>query len=170
MRFGFAKIYQNATAPWLHGKLYTAGTNPIDTSPGTNSDVKIVIPSDKIGAFISRQATGSGTFSSRKVRLTLDYGTAGISNTDTVQVKVFGIEMAYIPEGPFYIGDGDVALRGETTIGAPTEADVFTSTFNSSGTFQWAKRLGGTRVDYGTGVAVGSNNDVVVTGFFVPFW
>ncbi|MCC6758875.1 MAG: SUMF1/EgtB/PvdO family nonheme iron enzyme [Candidatus Omnitrophica bacterium] len=103
----FVKIYQNTTAPWIHGKLYTAGTNPVDTSPGTNSDVKIVIPTDKIGAFISRQATGNGTFSSRKVRLTIDYGTSGIADTDTVQVKVFGIEMVYIPEGPFYIGDGN---------------------------------------------------------------
>ncbi len=103
----FIKIYQNSTAPWIHGKLYTAGTNPVDTSPGTNSDVKIVIPTDKIGAFISRNATGNGTFSSKKVRLNVDYGTMGIANTDTVQVKVYGIEMVYIPEGPFYIGDGD---------------------------------------------------------------
>ena len=105
----FVKIFQNSTAPWIHGKLYTAGTNPVDTSPGTNSDVKIVIPSDKIGAFISRQASGNGTFSSKKVRLTIDYGggTFSISDTDTVQVKVFGIEMVYIPEGPFYIGDGN---------------------------------------------------------------
>ncbi len=103
----FVKLYQNSTAPWLHGKLYTAGTNPSGTSPGTNSDFKIVVPSDKIGAFISRTATGSGTFASQKVRLVVDYGTSGLADTDTVTTKVFGVEMAYIPEGPFYIGDGN---------------------------------------------------------------
>ncbi|MCB9772677.1 MAG: SUMF1/EgtB/PvdO family nonheme iron enzyme [Candidatus Omnitrophica bacterium] len=103
----FVKI-NNSTPPWKHGLLYTAGTNPTNTSPGTNSDLKIVIPSDKVGAFISRTATGNGTFSSQKVRLTVDYGSSGIADTDTVQVKVFGIEMVYIPEGSFYIGSGGV--------------------------------------------------------------
>ncbi len=103
----FVKLYQNSTAPWIHGKLYTAGTNPTGTSSGTNSDLKIVVPSDKIGAFISRTATGNGTFSSQNVRLVVDYGTSGLADTDTVTAKVFGVEMAYIPEGPFYIGDGN---------------------------------------------------------------
>lgn len=103
----FVKLYQNSTAPWVHGKLYTAGTNPAGTSSGSNPDLKIVVPSDKIGAFISRTATGRGTFSSQKVRLVVDYGNSGLADTDTVTAKVFGIEMVYIPEGPFYIGDGN---------------------------------------------------------------
>ncbi|MCC6759221.1 MAG: SUMF1/EgtB/PvdO family nonheme iron enzyme [Candidatus Omnitrophica bacterium] len=105
----FTKIYcaPGGVASYVHGKMYTAGTNPADTSPGSNADVKIVVPSDKIGAFISRQATGNGAFSSKKVRLNVDYGTNGCGDSDSVQVKVFGIEMVYIPEGPFYIGDGN---------------------------------------------------------------
>lgn len=102
----FFKIY-DATSDlvWYHAPLYTAGTNPSDSSPGSNPDLKIVVPSDKIGAFISRQATGNGTFSSQKVRLTIN--NTRISDSSTVQVKVFGIEMVYIPEGPFYVGDGN---------------------------------------------------------------
>ncbi len=110
----FVKIFQNSTAPWVHGYLNTPGTDPVDTSPGTNPDLKIVIPADdnfsgyvQVGAFISRKTTGSGTFSSKKVRLTVNYGDNFIGDTDTIQVKVFGIEMVYIPEGPFYIGDGN---------------------------------------------------------------
>ncbi len=103
----FVKLYQNSTAPCLHGELYTAGTNPSGRSSGSNPDLKIVVPSDKIGAFISRTATGRGTFSSQKVRLVVDYDNSGIADTDTLTAKVFDIEMVYIPEGPFYIGDGD---------------------------------------------------------------
>jgi formylglycine-generating enzyme required for sulfatase activity len=105
----FFKIRDDSNgSAWYHAQLYTAGTNPANSSPGSNADVKIVVPSDKIGAFISRQATGNGTFSSKKVRLTLDYNSSGsISDTVLVSVKAFGIEMVYIPEGPFYVGDGD---------------------------------------------------------------
>ncbi len=94
--------------PWLHGKLLTAGTNPNDgTSVGSNKDLQIVIPTDKIGAFIERRVTGNGAVASQAVRLVVDYGTSGAADSDTITAKVFGIEMVYIPEGPFYIGDGD---------------------------------------------------------------
>jgi formylglycine-generating enzyme required for sulfatase activity len=110
----FFKIRDDSNgSAWYHAKLYTAGTNPADSSPGSNADVKIVVPSDKTGAFISRQATGNGTFSSKKVRVTLDYNSSGfISDNVAVSVKAFGIEMVYIPEGPFYIGDGNGTQEG----------------------------------------------------------
>ncbi|MCB9771761.1 MAG: SBBP repeat-containing protein [Candidatus Omnitrophica bacterium] len=158
----FVKI-NNSTPPWKHGLLYTAGTNPTNTSPGTNSDLKIVIPSDKVGAFISRTATGNGTFSSQKVRLTVDYGSSGIADTDTVQVKVFGIEMVYIPEGPFYVGENNTNAD-ETAASIYKVSDAAVIVFNSSGTFQWAKRLGGTNNDLARAVASGSNSNIIVTG------
>ncbi|MCB9770932.1 MAG: SBBP repeat-containing protein [Candidatus Omnitrophica bacterium] len=158
----FVKI-NNSTPPWKHGLLYTAGTNPTNTSPGTNSDLKIVIPSDKVGAFISRTATGNGTFSSQKVRLTVDYGSSGIADTDTVQVKVFGIEMVYIPEGPFYTGENN-ANADEVVASIYGQSDIIVSKFNSSGTFQWAKRLGGTASENGNSVATDNNNRIILVG------
>ncbi len=119
---------------WKHGLLYTAGTNPIGTSPGTNSDLKIVVPSDKIGAFISRTATGSGTFSSQKVRLVVDYGSSGLADIDPVTAKVYGIEMVYIPEGPFYAG-GDRHELNEVTGTLYGDSDAIISVFDSAGTF-----------------------------------
>ncbi len=159
----FVKLYQNSTAPWIHGKLYTAGTNPTGTSSGTNSDLKIVVPSDKIGAFISRTATGNGTFSSQKVRMVVDYGTSGLADTDTVTAKVFGVEMAYIPEGPFYLG-GDTHDLNEVVGAVYGNTEGFISAFNSNGTFQWSKRLGGTVSDSSNAVATDSSSDIVVAG------
>jgi hypothetical protein len=97
----FVKLLKTAAGtpsyPWLHGKLLTAGTNPNDgTSVGSNKDVQIVIPSDKIGAFIERRATGNGTLTSQNVRLVVDYGTAGAADNDTITAKVYGVEMVYI--------------------------------------------------------------------------
>ncbi len=95
------------TAAYKHGVLDTAGTNPTGTSYGSNGNVEVYIPNDRKGAFIRRNATGSGTLSSTNVRLVMDYGESGIADTDSIVVKVFGIEMVYISEGPFYIGDGN---------------------------------------------------------------
>jgi cysteine-rich repeat protein len=117
----------------VHGLLETAGVNPSGTSPGTNQDLEIWIPSDQLyysgsnpastdtgqfGAMIRRSSSGSGTVSSRNVRLVLDYGassdfhpTVTISDTASISVKVIGIEMVYIPEGPFRAGDTSATAR-----------------------------------------------------------
>jgi len=92
---------------WDHGDLYTAGVNPKDTSPGTNMDLDVIVVPDKAGAFIQRRSTGAGTTFSRNVRLTMDYNSTGATDSSTIKVKALGIEMVYIPEGDFYIGDGN---------------------------------------------------------------
>jgi len=39
------------------------------------------------------------------VSLSWNYSQDGVSNSDTVEIRVFGIEMVYIPEGGFFAGD-----------------------------------------------------------------
>jgi formylglycine-generating enzyme required for sulfatase activity len=99
---------------YCHGQLKKAGLNPPQTSPGTNGDLEIYVPSDKTGAFIRRKSTGSGTVSSQNVRLLLDYGSTGsssispcssaISDSTSIRVNVVGVEMVFIPEGEFFAG------------------------------------------------------------------
>jgi len=105
----FVKIEKVSTGVWSHGPLENFGSNPVDTSPGSNSDLEIIVPPDKVGAFIQRKSgnTGAGSISSTGVKLTVDYGTPGLADTDQIVVRVFGVEMVYVPEGDFYIGDGN---------------------------------------------------------------
>jgi len=58
-----------------------------------------------MGAFIRRRANGSGNLSSKDARLKLDYGASGFADTDVIRVKIFGIEMVYVPRDAFYVGD-----------------------------------------------------------------
>jgi hypothetical protein len=44
--------------------------------------------------------------------------------------------------------------------------DIFVAKYSSSGAYLWAKRLGATNPDYGNGVTIDSNGDVIVTGAF----
>lgn len=59
-----------------------------------------------LGAFLYRSANGQGTFSSNQMQLQWNYGADGLNDNDVVEVKVFAIEMVWIPTGDFYLGDG----------------------------------------------------------------
>ncbi len=64
------------------------------------------------GAFIYRNAAGTGSNAFSGAALRWLYGTDGVGDTDTVKVNIFGIEMVYIPSGTFYVGDVDAVSDG----------------------------------------------------------
>ncbi|HNX68597.1 MAG TPA: SUMF1/EgtB/PvdO family nonheme iron enzyme [Candidatus Omnitrophota bacterium] len=103
----------STTGAWKHATLKTSGTNPTGFSRGTGTTLDIVVPSDKKGAFLQRSANGTGSVSTSDIEFVWDYGTDGVSDNDAVgantRVRVFGIEMVYVPEGDFYAGDGSSA-------------------------------------------------------------
>ncbi|MDD5439896.1 MAG: SUMF1/EgtB/PvdO family nonheme iron enzyme [Candidatus Omnitrophica bacterium] len=109
----FLKYSTDGGATWSHATLKTSGTTPSDTSVGAGTVVEIIIPTDKKGAFIQRASAGTGILSTTSVQLCWDYATDGVSDADanaiTSQVKVFAIEMVYIPQGSFYAGDGSTS-------------------------------------------------------------
>ena len=101
-----------SAATLVHGYLDDDGVNPSGTSPGSDSNLEIEVPADNrtdatgyLGALIYRRATGSGTVTSKDVKLKLDYGLTGAADTDTMTVRVIGVEMVYVPQIEFY---GDI--------------------------------------------------------------
>jgi formylglycine-generating enzyme required for sulfatase activity len=86
---------------WKHATLSTVETEHI-----VPTGCKITPTSDGKGVFIYRNADGTGTFTITNIQLKWNYSLDNVTNPN-VAVKVIGIEMVYIPEGPFYIGDGD---------------------------------------------------------------
>ena len=61
--------------------------------------------------------------------------------------------------------DGSVYICGTTYSGGAGSSDAFIAKFNSSGTLQWQKTLGGSTYDNGNSVAVGSDGSVYVVGY-----
>ncbi len=53
-----------------------------------------------------------------------------------------------------------------TTLTSAGNEDVFVSKLDSAGNFVWAKRMGGTNVERGIGIAVDDSANVYTTGFF----
>ncbi len=108
----FAK-YQSGGI-WKHVNLagssaqgfdYTDQT-PAKCSKGDAADLGMWVPAEGKGAFLFR-AKGKGSVVSKDVRLSWNYGKAGLSDADIVKtaVKVFGLEMVYVPQDKHYVGD-----------------------------------------------------------------
>ena len=108
-------IVHNAVGIWYPATLKTAGKNPSGFSRGAKSGgsilaIDLVVPTDKKGCFLQPAYNGSGTLTYTGVKLLWAYGRDGVSDADVVnatysKVKVFAIEMVYVPKGGFYAGD-----------------------------------------------------------------
>ena len=96
----FAKYRDCAsTQAWNHIEFSTTYT---EHSVGSPLEIHNYLLDGK-GIIIRPASIGSGTISSVTVRLKM---TTPANNTN-YDIKIFGIEMVYIPTGPFYLGDGN---------------------------------------------------------------
>ena len=90
--------------PWSH-----AGIVSVSAASATPA-ARCAVSADRIGAFCSPAAAHRGDVA---WQLVIDVDTAAVTpaqlSAGTVEALVVGIEMVYIPDGPFTIGDPDPA-------------------------------------------------------------
>lgn len=131
--------YRANSGPWQHATLYSV----FSSSTAYNFDLS----ADQKGGFFYRATEGSGQVTINNNKLKWDYANDGVSINDTIEIKVFGIEMVYVPEGGFYLGsnggtevDGfrrgnfssayEVTSEDEITVG-PNYTDLYYTTTGS---------------------------------------
>lgn len=116
----------NPNGPWYHATLkssnsdFTTGTTQNGTASATTT---LNIPADGKGCMAYRKDVGIGSMTLKGVELTWNYGADGLNDIDSVAICVYGIEMVYIPQGSFYLGDGSTGtgssvgqfVKGTTT-------------------------------------------------------
>ena len=68
------------------------------------SGFQITQPSDNKGFFVYRNAVGNGTATLDSVKVRWNYGADNADVTSNMDLKVFGIEMVYVPQGEFWCG------------------------------------------------------------------
>lgn len=112
----FVKYKINDSSIWKHATI-----NQSNTVEPTGS--KIDVSADNLGAFLYRDSLGSGFFDVINLRLRWDYIADGVTSTDIVEVKVFAVEMALVPQGSFYLGAGTPGAGGGG--GTNTEDNMF---------------------------------------------
>lgn len=90
---------------WLPATLSSnSGHHSVTTTNGVPASFSAA--ADGTGVFVYRSGDGSGSINWDQVLLRWNYGADGILDACNVTIKVYAIEMVYIPQGSFYVGDG----------------------------------------------------------------
>jgi len=96
--------YQNAIDNlWKHASV---STNPSDHSvSGAGGVLQVDAVPDGMGVFVRCSSTGNGNISDAVVTLKM----GALTGSGAFNFKVFGVEMVYVPQAPFQLGDGQVS-------------------------------------------------------------
>lgn len=93
--------YKIGSGDWVHATL---STNSVQHTIPVGSE--ITPSSDGKGLFIYRSSNGTGDNNFNNISLRWNYPTDLVANNAQITVKVFAIEMVYIPQAGFSVGDG----------------------------------------------------------------
>ncbi|MEG1952538.1 MAG: SUMF1/EgtB/PvdO family nonheme iron enzyme [Bacteroidales bacterium] len=64
-----------------------------------------------VGVFLYRKNLGSGNVVVKNIALKWNYGKQGFVDDDELVVKVFAVEMVYVPQGAYYLGGTGTAAK-----------------------------------------------------------
>ncbi len=93
--------YRAGSGDWHHATLHSSGHNG-----GSGTSATVTPAADGTGAFIYRSGDGSGAFAITGAQLRWDYSVDGVADDATLDIRVFAIEMVYVPQGAFALGSG----------------------------------------------------------------
>lgn len=103
--------YRLKNGIWRHAKLRPGVSIPGDGSPilieeGLKSEKEAWnrFTNQVLGVFIYHSENSEGELVSEGVKLVWDLAADDVTFDQIQEVKVFGIEMVYVPPGPFYVG------------------------------------------------------------------
>ena len=144
---------------FLIAKYNTSGTIQWQrTLGGTNIDYSLAIAVDSSGnAYVAGYTDVSGVSS--------EYLIAKYSTSGTIQwQRTLGGGSSDIGYGIAVDSSGNVYVNGQTTSTGTGSYDFLIAKYNTSGTIQWQRTLGGTGDDRGRGITVDSSGNLYVTG------
>ncbi len=139
------------------GNVYTTGTfqGGGDYDPGFGTF--ILNPTGNADCFVSKLSS-SGAFVWAKQ---LETSNTGVGNAIAVDATGNVFTTGYFSgSGDFDPGPGVFPLIPAGSL------DLFVWKLNSSGALVWAKMIGGTYLDYGTGIALDATGNIYTTGTF----
>ena len=146
--------YRSSDGLWRHASLDNSG----HVAPGGASiSAGLVDPTSAynastnpaVGVFIYRSTDGSGTFTANGIQLLWNYSADGVVAADVQEVRVFAIEMVYVPQGAFAAGSGGTE-NAAFTLTTINTADATSAPSGTGG-------LGGQAGGYPTGQTAPAN-------------
>ena len=102
----FVKFQVFGSPEWLHATLSSTDANHSITN-NNGVSMNIDAAANGRGVMIHRTSNGNGSLNLQGVRLRWDYRSGNVvHDTANVTVRVFAMEMVFVPQGQFFIGDG----------------------------------------------------------------
>jgi len=144
---------------WQHATLSTTAGD--HTAP-TGAQIETV--TDGKGVFMYRNTVGSGTNIWTNTRLQWKHQTDAVATGASIEVKVFGIEMVYVPQGAFYVGDGVSTNTFEGTNDLPVQITTTDVTVRMDGTGVYETDQLGGDATLQSGIKVNGQNGICTTG------
>ena len=90
--------YRTNGGDWQHASLNGPGKLPAGAT--------VQVTADGVGGMVYRSAPGTGSVA-YAMELQWDIAGDGVTESDLLDLQVFAIEMVYVPQGAFYVGDGN---------------------------------------------------------------
>ncbi|GAA4363772.1 hypothetical protein GCM10023185_32770 [Hymenobacter saemangeumensis] len=155
---------ENWDAAWLFVKYRIPGSGVWHTATLATSDAAHTVPGGAVlnaaldgkGVFVYRAALGSGSFSAQNLQLRWNAAADGVPSVfQSIQVKVFAVEMVRIPEGGFNINSGALASTSNEFLAAGSSLTRITSEAPlAAGAIRWVNETG----------SGGSGNELTIGG------
>jgi len=103
----FVKFRKANSGLWQHATInYTAPGNAAASGHTEPAGSTITTAPDGKGVFVYRNANGSGNVVFNGTALRWNYGVDGVLDNDSVEIRVYAVEMVYVTQGAFYLGSG----------------------------------------------------------------
>ncbi len=150
----FIKYKVGDSDKWEHATLSATGHT-------VSSEASLELPADRLGAFFYPKTVTNQPVNNNWQGLALrwDYRLDGLPDNAIVDVKVFGVEMVYVPSRSFWIGDGSLWMQSTFhTANAPIE-QYSTDKYPYQILSEDALTLGGT-----DSMSIGTNNNWAMNG------
>lgn len=119
--------WRHATLNWVDGSGSGDGhTVPAGSVISSSNDTGA---GGAYGVFVYTSAATlvQGSVNYTGMELQWNYGVDGLADDDRVEVAVFAIEMVYVPQASFYVGDGNLTINGQFRIQASNSPFQITS-------------------------------------------
>jgi formylglycine-generating enzyme required for sulfatase activity len=146
----FVKYRKVRTSVWNHATINYAAAGAAASGHTEPAGATIKTSADGKGVFLYRSANGVGNVNFTGAKIRWNYGIDGVKDNDSVEVRVFAMEMVYVPTGSFYLGSGgseNMPFKDGNTTNPFLVADANEiSVENVPGSLYYGTRLGEDRL------------------------
>ncbi len=121
----FFKVKPEGRTDWKHVTLETNGH-----VTGTGTPIDIIVPNDRVGCFIRRDAEGTGTLSVTNVKVAWNFVSNNLVMTDRVRLQAFAVEMVHVAEGAFWVGNTNGVIDSSFRAAGDSNSPIYIASTN----------------------------------------